>query len=131
MSAVSRRGVLAVTPAAAFAGFGWSAAPSEALAQTSIMRLYGRYKALLREMNGYTSPPGMTTVESDRIFDERWFYPMREIEAEMLLLPSTCAADFAAKLLVISCDGESPLFCRRGDDAEIITEALQLVGGRA
>lgn len=50
------------------------------------------------------------------------------IEAEMMALPSTCAADVAAKMLVAHRDGE--MSCLFFDDP-VWVEARELTGGLA
>lgn len=48
---------------------------------------------------------------------------MEAISDEMLALPTTCAADFAAKVIIETCDGGVVL----GEDSSLWSEARTLI----
>lgn len=115
---LSRRNLLTISAGAVVA-------PAAALAQggttTPIVALYRKYVAMRAEMAAAFDADAM----SDDEYSEAFFAASDRIEAEMMDLPCTCAADFAAKMLVSHCDGD--FSCLPKHDT-IWAEARQLVG---
>ena len=67
---------------------------------TPILQLFRAYEAL-----GAAARNSQFTDDAD---DVRLFYdPQNEIEAAMMAIPCTCAADFAAKAIVATANGET------------------------
>ena len=69
---------------------------------TPILRLYRAHQALTDDAEQYLidHPEG-----DDEELEQLFYQQTGEIEAEMMATPSTCAADFAAKVIVDSVDG--------------------------
>ena len=89
----TRRALLASVPAVA--------APAP---ESEILRLFREYRDLVIAGNAHEpTDPATETEEMDRLFWNR----TREIEAQMLALPSTSAADFAAKVIVNTMQGDA------------------------
>lgn len=109
----TRRAILLGLPlVVASAGMAAEAPPPS---DTPILALYREYSAI-KEIIRSTS--------SDELED--WFFAQSDrIEAAMTELPCTCAADFAAKMLVSHCDGD---FSCLGKTDPVWVEARQLVG---
>lgn len=96
--------------------------PSEAGAgqESEILTLYRQFVAIRQEMKS-TQTEHLTGDEIDRLFFDR----MDAIEDQLMALPSTSAADLAAKMLVAHCFGLFTCLC---EDAPVWTEAWKLVG---
>lgn len=95
---MNRRTFLAVAPTAV------TMPPIAALADegtSPIMMLFREYQRLTESAQGHVC------VEDDEDGElERLFYSERDLISERMLdLPCTCAADFAAKLIVDTCQG--------------------------
>ena len=87
---------------------------------SEIMTLFRQLVSLRREMEAFPTE-GLTDEDLDRLF----FDPMDAIEDQLMKLPSTSAADLAAKMLVAHCFG---VFSCLYGDAPVWTEAWALVG---
>lgn len=85
---------------------------------TRVLHLFRRHYGLTMAAEAH---PSLDDGELDRLF-----YNERDsIEAEIMSLPSTCAADFAAKMLVSHAYGQ---FSCLYQDAPVWTEAKELAG---
>ncbi|KIN73266.1 hypothetical protein Z949_2455 [Sulfitobacter guttiformis KCTC 32187] len=72
---------------------------------TPILRLFSQHQAILSAASVHVRAANGKDVDEDL---ERLFYRRSdEIESELMALPSTCAADFAAKLVVDTCSGDT------------------------
>lgn len=91
--------------------------------QTEILRLFHLHQAIKESSRTFVS--GETgTCEADQM-DFLFYRHIERLEAEMMVQPSTCAADLAAKMIIAHCDGE--LTCLSWDDP-LWMEARQLTG---
>src|SRR5690606_1935728 len=70
--------------------------------ETPILRLFREHKALVDECNTLAAQDWVT----DEYLSSAYFQPADSILAAMLALPSTCAADFAAKLCAWTYSGD-------------------------
>ncbi|WP_133119889.1 hypothetical protein [Pseudooceanicola lipolyticus] len=70
-------------------------AAAKASERSRILQPFHQHQHLLKAAD-CAGRLGMTDIE----LDARFFDPADEIEAEMMALPCTCAADFAAKAIV-------------------------------
>jgi len=99
--AMSRRTLLTALPATGVA----LALPAAAeTGQTEILRLFHRHQAIKE-----TARTHVCTATGKGEDDELEFLFYRHtdrLESEMMALPSTCAADMAAKMIVAHCDGD-------------------------
>lgn len=95
-----RRDLLKAAPALALVG----AVPAMASdGDTPILRLFRQYEAITDAAGVHVS--AFTGKDEDEEL-ERLFYRERDqIQDEMMALPCTCAADFAAKVVVDTCNG--------------------------
>lgn len=99
---MNRRTLLAAAPAAL------AAAPASALciidpADTPVMRLFRQHQAIMDAARDYT--PVSSGKAADEEMDRLFYCRSNKIEEEMMALPCTCAADFAAKVIVDTCCG--------------------------
>jgi len=90
-----------------------------ASADSPILRLFHAHERLRRQLNAL--PVSASEAESDSIFN-----PMQRIEAEMMALPSTTAADFAAKTI---CDTSRGGVFSDWKTGKLWIEARALTGG--
>ncbi|WP_290689917.1 MULTISPECIES: hypothetical protein [unclassified Haematobacter] len=93
---------LAALPLAGAAAAAPLASGSSAL-DTPILRLFRQHRALLEAADARISTA--TGPEEDEEIERLLLQPAAAIEDEMLALPCTCAADFAAKLIAGSVCG--------------------------
>lgn len=107
---MNRRQLLSGVPAA---GMAMSATAQPGPDQTPILRLFEKHCSLT------------SAGKENREFADD---PRDQIEEEMMALPSTCAADLAAKMIVAHCYGE---FSCLELDCRVWTEARALVGASA
>lgn len=105
-----------------------AAAPAHALeAQTSetpIIELYRQIEEINSEAATYDT--GMTGDEENDELDRLFYNRRDQLEARMMALPCLCAADFAAKVVVSTCQGD--LF-HDWDTGAIWKEARALIAG--
>ena len=64
---------------------------------TPILRMFREHQAILDA--AYKHTPAAPMEGEDEEMERLYYKRMEELEAEMMALPSTCAADFAAKLI--------------------------------
>lgn len=85
---------------------GLASMPREATkpAMSDILTLYHRHEALCLEASTYQT--GLRGEAEDRELDRLFFNEADECAAKMMSLPSQSPADFAAKLVVDSCQGD-------------------------
>lgn len=93
-------------------------------ADTPILVLYRRYVALTDQAAAHVCASSDEEAELDRIF----YQERDQIEDAMMAMPSSCAADFAAKVMVDTCEGSIFSDTERG---ALWVEARQLIAGRA
>lgn len=92
-------------------------------AETPILALYRRYVALTDQAAAHICTTDDEDAELDRLFyDER-----NRIEDAMIAMPSTCAADFAAKVTVYTCEGS---VFTDPECSEVWLEARRLIAAR-
>lgn len=84
---------------------------------TPVLRLYREYMALRAE-----------SVWADDVDVETYYALFDTIESQIATMPSTCMADFAAKMLVAHCDGD---YSQLAKDDPVWIEARALVEGIA
>lgn len=111
---VARRSFIA---AAATATIALAVPASAVVADTPVLQIYRKYKAI-REESLWADDADMETYYA--LFDS--------MEAAIATMPSTCAADFAAKMLVTHCNGDYSLL---GSNDPVWAEARALVEGVA
>ncbi len=98
---LTRRGVVIALP---LAGMTASAQASSGGGDTPILRLFHRHQALMDAADAHVKRGGGDDCDARMQAD---FYNEADaIEAELLELPSTCAADFAAKAIIFTNRGE-------------------------
>lgn len=107
-------GMLSMLGAVAAAPVGAAVADA---GDTPILRLYRKYMELRTE-----------SLMADDADMEDYYAAFDAIEAEIAFTPSTCAADFAAKMLVTHCNGDYSLL---GSNDPVWAEARALVEGAA
>lgn len=98
---MNRRTLLAALPAAAVV-------PGAALAEaeTPIVRLYREYNRITDAAHAhFEAGTGFEGKDEDEEMDRLFYNQRGQIEAEMMALPCTCAADFAAKVIVDTAQG--------------------------
>lgn len=95
---MNRRSLLAA-PAALALG----AVPALAEAETPILRLYRQHKDIIEAAKRHVLVS--TGLATDDEYERLFYGPAYEIEKEMMALPCTCAADFAAKVIVDTVEG--------------------------
>ena len=119
---MDRRSFMAAAPALALVGAGTAEAATR---ETPILRLFREYEAIT-EAAGVHVCSGTGKDEDEEL--ERLFYRERDqIEGEMMALPCTCAADFAAKVIVDTCKGG---LYSNWETGAIWIEARALIGGQ-
>jgi len=99
--------------------------PSVPLSETSILRLLRAWEALNAEADAYVVDDGLDIDEKDALLDRLFFDPADQLAKELMTLPCTCAADFAAKLIVDTIKGSCVQEWKTGD---IWAEARRLTG---
>lgn len=72
---------------------------------TPILRLFREHEAIIKAASNHVST--LKGKAEDREFERLFFDRANAIEEEMMAEPCTCAADFAAKMIVDSCRGGS------------------------
>ncbi len=79
-----------------------AAAEASLQGDTPILRLFHKHQALTNDAEQYIidHPEG-----DDEELEQLFYQQIGAIEAEMMALPSTCAADFAAKTIVDTAKG--------------------------
>ena len=90
---------------------------------TAILRLFHERQALIDAAGEHIC--ARTGRDEDDEFDSLFYRRSDELEAQMMALPCTCAADFAAKMIVGTCQGG---VFSDWKDGEIWREARDLVG---
>lgn len=75
------------------------AAPSD----TPILTLFRQHRAIMETAAAHTT--GLDGADEDEEMDRLFYSRADRIEAEMMALPCTCAADFAAKVLIDTVNG--------------------------
>ena len=93
---ITRRSLLTALPAIGMAGSMACATTVSAEPQTPIMRLFREWDGHRVVANEIDAPEAEGEAASDRC---------SQIKAAMMIPPSTCMADFAAKLITDSSDG--------------------------
>ncbi|SFQ66589.1 hypothetical protein SAMN05421853_11773 [Roseivivax halotolerans] len=86
--------------------FGWidrSASASFRTKRTRIVSLYHEIKAIDEEARGYET--GLSGQADDDMIDYLFYNRRDALADEMMALPCTCAADFAAKAIIDTVDG--------------------------
>lgn len=78
--------------------------------RTEILRLFDQHEKINQAARAHVC----TTTDHDKELDELFYNERDRIEDTMVALPSTCAADFAAKMLATHCDGD--FSCLPSDD---------------
>ena len=90
---------------------------------TPILRLFREHQAILDASRKHVPTVGGKAIDAEL---ERLFYERSDkLAEELMALPSTCAADFAAKVIVDSSRGE---FFDNWDTGALWIEARQLTG---
>lgn len=92
--------------------------------RTQILRLFHQHQAILDAAAKHISATASVDEELERLF----YCRSDKIEEEMMALPCTCAADFAAKVIVDSARGGRVSDWETG---AIWKEARALTGGAA
>lgn len=117
----SRRHVVAAVAAVAVSAGGGSAVAGE----THILRLFREHQVLRAASKAYvyTGDPD----DEDETMETLFYRHADLIEAEMMALPSTCAAYVAAKMLVAHGAPSLELSCLHSDDP-VWVEARELTG---
>ena len=116
---IPRRGILKAIPLAAV-GIATASQAEQQSAETPILKLFHEHQALIDQMERYDGED-----MSDEYIDRRFHNPAKRLEAEMMAIPCTCAADFAAKIIVDTSRGG--LFSD-WETGEIWAEARELTG---
>ncbi len=92
-------------------------------ADTEILRLFRQHCAIMEASEKHVFAPDCLDMDEEL---ERLFYRHTDqLETEILSLPSTCAADFAAKMIVKSACGQ---FIDDWGQGELWKEARALTG---
>ncbi len=91
---------------------------------TPILRLYHQHKAINEAAERHTR--AAFGNEQDAELDRMYRQHTDRIEAEIMALPCTCAADFAAKVIVDTCQGN---IFSDWETGAIWVEARALIGG--
>lgn len=100
-SNTNRRAVLKGIPAAMA---GMTASPALAGEDaTPILRLFHQRQAILGDARVHIC--AASGSDEDAEFERLFYRRCDRIEDEMMAMPCTCAADFAAKFIVATCDG--------------------------
>ncbi|MFC0339788.1 hypothetical protein [Paracoccus niistensis] len=120
---MNRRALLKAAPALAMAG----AVPAMASeGDTPILRLFRQHQAINDAAMVHVCVA--TGKDEDEELDRLFYRERDRIQDEMMALPCTCAADFAAKVIVDTCNGG--LFSD-WETGAIWQEARALTGGAA
>lgn len=122
-SQVTRRNILRAAPAAGMAAMLSGALPAEAKAETPIIALYRRYRAITDAADDY-KPDDLSVTDEE--MDQLFYNERDDIERELMAHPCETPADFAAKMIVATRDGGVYVDWYKGD---IWAEARALVGG--
>ncbi len=96
---------------------------------TEILRLFREHRSIRQaaERHVYSGRDyGAGYKNEDEEMELLFWKRTDAIEAEMNALPSTCAADFAAKMITSHCHGE--FSCLDWDNNPVWIEARKLVG---
>ena len=120
---LSRRSLLAALPAA---GALTLTAPSLAQAEdgdTEIMRLFRQHRAIMKAGSEYDWDRDDPDVDEE--LDRLFYSHTDQLENAILSLPCTCAADFAAKMIVSSSCGQ---LIDDWEEGEVWQEARTLTG---
>ena len=113
---LTRRAVLAAIPATgAVLALPAAANPS----QTEILRLFHQHQEIKAAARAHVC----TTNDEDEELESLFYRQTDQLENDMLALPSTCAADVAAKMIVAHCDGA---FSCLGQDHPVWIEARRI-----
>lgn len=94
---MNRRQVIAAPAALALGTI-----PAAADGDTEIMRLFRQREAIRKASIGYVC----VTDDEDEEMEAMFWRRADQIEDEMMALPCTCAADFAAKVITDTARGE-------------------------
>lgn len=100
---------------------------SAAILDTPILRLYREWDRLTAEGCVYV-PLATDPREEDDEMERMFWEPRRRIGDQLMALPSTCAADFAAKVIVDTGAGN---FLSDWDDGDLWVEARALTGAHS
>ncbi|HVX35228.1 MAG TPA: hypothetical protein VHC71_03305 [Hyphomicrobium sp.] len=73
--------------------------------ETPILRLLRAWEAINAEADAYVVDDSLSIDEQDALFDRLFWSRARAVAKEMMEIPCTCAADFAAKLIVVTLRG--------------------------
>lgn len=99
---MNRRTFLAAAPAAG-AAFAIPALSKAEEGDTPILQLFRKHQAIRDAAEKHVCTA--TGKNPDAEMEQLFYQHTDKIEAEMMVLPCTCAADFAAKLIVDTCGG--------------------------
>lgn len=106
---MSRRTLLTMLPASGVA----LALPAAAdPGQTEILRLFHRHQKIKLAARDHVCTA--TGKGEDEELERLFYRHTDKLEDDMMALPSTCAADLAAKMIVAHCDGD--FSCLSWDD---------------
>lgn len=98
---INRRTLITTAPLVGFAA-AVAAIPAAAEAETPIMRLFRQREAIRKASIGYVC----VTDDEDAEMEDLFWRRADQIEDELMALPCTCAADFAAKVITDTSRGE-------------------------
>lgn len=101
------------------------AVPQTCASETPILSLFRAWEAINAEADAYVVDDSLGIDEKDALLDRLFFDRADEIAKELMILPCTCAADFAAKLIVDTIKGSCVQEWKTGD---IWAEARRLTG---
>lgn len=94
--------------------------------QTPIMSLFHKHRAVLKNSaQCIIAAHGPRAKARDRAAAARVIEKLNKIEAELMALPTTCAADFAAKVIMDTCCGGA---CSDWETGALWREARELTG---
>ncbi|MBY0559315.1 hypothetical protein [Hyphomicrobium sp.] len=93
--------------------------------ETPILRLLRAWEAINAEAHEYAVDDSLDIDAADKLLDRLFYGRAEAIKNELMTLPCTCAADFAAKLIVDTIKGSS---IQEWETGEIWTEARRLTG---
>lgn len=96
---------------------------SQAKADTPILRLYRKSRAIVAQAEAATTPN--CSHEEAEWLDQNFYNRSDRLEDEMLALPCECAADFAAKMIVVTANGANMI---DWDTDPLWAEARELIG---
>lgn len=76
--------------------------------KTPIMALFHKHREILKaSAQCIIAAQGAKAKAQDREAEARVIEKLNKMEAELMALPATCAADFAAKVIIDTCCGDS------------------------